>query len=123
WVVKEYEKMVAERPDESHWSKSLAEAKEQFAKGDFTAVCRRWFGGEIDEEGNLYYTSNPNAKWDWYSLGGRWQGLFSLKADGSKVDQANKGEIDFDKSRFADYPDRPWHEWIHSILLDGDWIE
>lgn len=25
------------------------------------------------------YESNPNAKWDWYSIGGRWMGFFKLK--------------------------------------------
>lgn len=27
---------------------------------------------EIDENGNLVSTYNPNSKWDWYAIGGRW---------------------------------------------------
>lgn len=58
-------------------------------------------------------TYNPDSKWDWYQIGGRWSGFFRLKegttgslGDGSwanedkdipanYVDQARKGDIDF----------------------------
>src|SRR5579859_6601454 len=31
------------------------------------------------ETGKKGYWENPNRKWDWYSLGGRWAGFFLLK--------------------------------------------
>ena len=34
---------------------------------------------DFDEEGNRLSTYNPQSKWDWYSLGGRWNGSFKLK--------------------------------------------
>jgi hypothetical protein len=34
--------------------------------------------------GQYGYWENPNAKWDWYQLGGRWTGFFKLKADANK---------------------------------------
>lgn len=34
---------------------------------------------KFDEEGNELSTYNPNSKWDWYSLGGRWCGSMKLK--------------------------------------------
>lgn len=56
--------------------------------------------------------TNPNYKWDWYQLGGRWQGFYKLKEDrlgvvGKSgafdneaqkgwVDQVRKGDIDFE---------------------------
>ena len=33
----------------------------------------------ITPEGGLYSTSNPNDRWDWYTIGGRWLGYFKLK--------------------------------------------
>lgn len=40
-------------------------------------------GYERDEKTNLYgFWANPNAKWDWYVVGGRWKGLL----------RASKGE-------------------------------
>lgn len=37
--------------------------------------------------------TNPNAKWNWYSVGGRWGGFFLLK-DGERADAAAKKDID-----------------------------
>ena len=34
--------------------------------------------------GRYGYWENPNAKWDWYQLGGRWTGMLKLKSDASK---------------------------------------
>ena len=28
----------------------------------------------VDEEGNIVSTRNPNSKWDWWAIGGRWSG-------------------------------------------------
>jgi len=65
-----------------------------------------------DETGEYGWWHNPQSKWDWYSLGGRWTGYFKLKkgktgeqgkpglmTDAAKkgwVDQALKKDIDFD---------------------------
>jgi len=72
---------------------------------------------EYNDEGILveYSTYNPNSKWDWYELGGRWTGYFKLK-EGAKgklgepglmtekakvgyADLALKKDIDFDFMR------------------------
>lgn len=64
---------------------------------------------------NEYSRYNPDSKWDWYQLGGRWTGYFLLKA-GAKgelgesgvfentapintADSARKGDIDFEEMR------------------------
>ena len=77
------------------------------AKGD------DWDGGRLkkNEDGVWceYSTYNPDSKWDWYVIGGRWSGAFiRLKngcsgeegesgAFGNKtgIDSARKGDIDF----------------------------
>jgi len=74
----------------------------------------RW---QKSEDGQWYShsTYNPDSKWDWYSLGGRWSGYLKLK-DGAKgvvgepgtfdnkaergwVDQTQKKNIDFEFMR------------------------
>lgn len=87
--------------------------KEYFDEGNYTEIFQDWNGGELDEEtGNWGYWRNPNAKWDWYQLGGRWKGFFKLKegttgevgesgvfnneAEEGWVDQAKKGDIDWE---------------------------
>ncbi len=71
---------------------------------------------ELDEEtGKRGYWENPNRKWDWYSLGGRWTGFFKVKegasasigspgimtapAEPGHGDQLLKGDIDFEVMR------------------------
>lgn len=83
----------------------------------FEEFVKDWHGSsKRDEKTNRYgYWENPNAKWDWYQLGGRWTGFFQMNKDryGSvgnpglmtkvpvkgTADQAFKKDIDFDKMR------------------------
>ena len=44
-----------------------------------------------DEEGNQLTTYNPDSKWDWFQIGGRWSGLIDGK------DYSRIKDIDFDK--------------------------
>lgn len=53
-------------------------------KTDSTLVekMEEWNGdkGGKDKKGIYYLTTyNPNSKWDWYQLGGRWSGFLKLK--------------------------------------------
>ena len=70
----------------------------------------------IDDTNQQGYYFNPQAKWNWYQLGGRWTGFFILKPHAKGVigeysfvsdrrakygtaDQAYKKDIDFDAMR------------------------
>jgi len=90
---------------------------------DFDAYATEHCGYRKDEEKGEYgYWENPNAKWDWYALGGRWAGKLRLKPNAKGVhgdnnrnmfkaingealepykpewvDQARKGDIDFEE--------------------------
>jgi len=80
---------------------------------------------DIGTDGEVYSTYNPNSKWDWFVLGGRWSGSIQLK-DGAKgksgksgtfgnptgIDQARKKDIaNLDKLK------------TFAILKDGKWYE
>lgn len=66
----------------------------------------------IDENGNLLSTYNPNSKWDWYEIGGRWNDtLITLSC--TKTNEDIVDQIDWDKTPvpFAFItPDGKWHE-------------
>ena len=66
----------------------------------------------VDEEGNLYSTYNPDSKWDWYAIGGRWSDILITK-EGTGTNEDFVSEIDFEKTMipFA-YIDTngEWHE-------------
>lgn len=50
---------------------------------------------ELDSDGNILSTCNSNAKWDWYSIGGRWDNSIITK-NGRLCNSAPVREIDFD---------------------------
>jgi hypothetical protein len=74
-----------------------------------------YLGYSSKGDGTFYQHTNPNAKWDWYSIGGRWTGLLKLRAGAvgrtgrpglmtesappGYADQAFKGDIDFEQMR------------------------
>lgn len=109
--------------------KELFDSLEEFA--------HEWHGcSERDERTGRYgYWSNPNSKWDWYQLGGRWRGYFKLKpktegrvgnagafdneAPENTADQVYKGDVDFDAMRdeAAVKAGEDWDQ-VHKVL-DG----
>lgn len=81
----------------------------------FEEFCKEWHHAEPNEQGQFGYSSNPNAKWDWYTVGGRWSGFFKAlpgvvgivgesgvfgnEAEPGYYDQLQRGSIDFDGMR------------------------
>ncbi len=59
----------------------------------------KWGWIELNSNGDVAKVirrTNPNAKWDWWTVGGRMSGKL-LNKSGARVDSARKNEIDFDK--------------------------
>lgn len=90
--------------------------KERFAS--FEAFVENEFGYQRNHDTGRYgYTANPNAKWDWYQIGGRWSGRLMLcqhaeadyeairrsGANRAFVDSAWRGDIDFPAMEAALY--------------------
>lgn len=62
--------------------KTLYKTIEEFVKD--------YHGCERDPKKKRFgYWENPNRRWDWYQLGGRWTGFFKMKNNGSKGDLFN----------------------------------
>ena len=88
---------------------------------DAWKVAQEW-GYEIDEEENLLSRYNPDSRWDWYSIGGRWHSYLYLKelddnGDRVRADQATFGEIDWDY--MIDNNVTPFC----FVTEDGEWVE
>ena len=89
-----------------------------------------------------YSTYNPDSKWDWYTVGGRWANSIKTK-DGEFVDMCKFGDIDFEpypEDAYVDGTDfwgNPckklkdgfeWHfdnkdNFPFCIVIDGVWCE
>ena len=56
--------------------KEKNEIKNQYPNLEAYAV--EYCGYEKNDNDKYGYYNNPNAKWDWYSVGGRWSGMFPV---------------------------------------------
>lgn len=75
----------------------------------------------IDEEETVYTTYNPESKWDWYSIGGRWDCLLKLKdgnvANCAKIKDVDFGfDIDYDKESHDEDIIKQYNE----LMTNGD---
>jgi len=72
------------------WSPMTRAKYIEVAGLDLDEEIKDYFGVEKKEDGKFYLHTNPNAKWDWYLVGGRWSGFFKLKegADGDVGEQS-----------------------------------
>jgi len=97
-----------DRPDWREYVKPLIEAEEKYLALDPerdapNPVCTMCGGTGIHES-----TYNPDSKWDWYTLGGRWD-------EGEK----NQGLV---KSIIED-PSWPIKSSFALLTPDGEWVE
>jgi len=77
----------------------------------FEQYLEKYMGASYDEEQKKYgYWENPNARWDWWVVGGRWAGLLKLPKNSVSFDEMMRGkeheELDYlrgEKSPFMEY--------------------
>jgi len=72
-------------------------------------------------------TYNPQSKWDWYILGGRWKGFFKLKKNekgivGKSSIFNNKRKNDCDQARKKDIVLKSIKPTF-AVVKDGKWYE
>ena len=60
------------------WMKNVAAIGQNMTDEQAWEQAKDW-GYEIDKDDNLLSTYNPDSKWDWYQVGGRWGGYLPLK--------------------------------------------
>lgn len=98
----------------------------------FEDYMRDWCVEEKDPETGKYgYWENPNAKWDWYQVGGRWCGQVRATAGGVvKADQSpyEGGCYDLAKLRnliwdrdevAAKRAENEWRAWVDGEDIEG----
>ena len=82
--------------------------------------------GYIILDDGLYSTYNPNSKWDWYQIGGRFNGIFELTEEGrlnAAIECENKYNInlnvdlreDSDYMRYVNSAPIRYINWFHYL--------
>jgi hypothetical protein len=107
----------------------------------FFQYMKGWCGykpTEVNGELTYGYWFNPDAKWDWYQLGGRWRGYFAVKpgvtdyilghagtfdnkAKPGYVDMIKKGDVDVEKMQRDEAQEAT--EYYDKFLVATDGIE
>lgn len=82
---------------------------------------------QLDENGSAVSTYNPNSKYDWYTIGGRWQGMLKAKTglfgEKSFFDLSIYEDGKFDSAKVSDI-EFPYDFTTFAVLLpDGKWYE
>ena len=78
------------------WEELEAEEKRNYSSMEEFASEYHSYSVLNNEKGEHYgYFENPNAKWDWWKVGGRWSNMITLK-NGTKRDSAPIGLIDLE---------------------------
>lgn len=85
---------------------------------------------DITPEGGRYSTSNPKSKWDWWRIGGRWDGVLSLDGEFIK-DPEDKGfnfgdeheELHNNAVFISKLPKKSENVPYALITPDGEWLE
>jgi len=129
-----------------YYSKVVAENKPVSELTDFEKLTLKlkeengvwvsqWCGQGLDKNGNTLSRYNPDAKWDWYAVGGRWSGTLILNPGEAGIlgerswtneskklplncaDQALKCQVDWDvmNDRAKVQAEKDWDE-----LFDPD---
>jgi len=116
----------------------------------FEEYMSEWCGyKKRDEKMGFYgYWENPNAKWDWHQLGGRWTGFFKLKtgvnwnreehigspgimtdpARAGYADQCLKGQVDWEgmMREEGDIANETYNKFVEvtkDLEIPKDWTE
>lgn len=88
----------------NEFPKLLKETDEEIYKRELA-----WYEpAQIGPDGEVYSTCNPNSKWDWYSVGGRWTGQLLVKKD---TELAALGEGDAFGNDATQKPAEPGFRW------------
>ena len=94
----------------------------------------RWVKNENGEY-ERFTTYNPDSKWDWYQIGGRWTGMLRLKDGAEPIRPLNFGwmwnENEKDEMRKKNIADVAYKRDIanlseivpFAIVKDGEWYE
>lgn len=82
-------------------------------------------GIKYDREGNRLTTYNPQSKWDWYQLGGRWANFLHIKGKRWRANESRVKNIDFKAYSLPEkeyyHCSRTWQVLVEELpLRDGE---
>lgn len=97
-IKDQYVKFVPAKETMEELQAKFEETKEKYNYETFEDCMEQWYG--YHQEGGVWgRTTNPNSKWDWYQIGGRWDGFLKPKEGVNKDNELRKKDIDWEGMR------------------------
>lgn len=90
--------------EQTECERDFLENQSKFNCKTFAQYMQDWHGYEL-HLGKWGRWTNPNKKWDWWVIGGRWGGLLKTKT-GDRVDSAIVSEVDWEAMRNSHLADK-----------------
>jgi hypothetical protein len=99
----------------------MAKFEEKYEENRYDWNSGRW---RKDEDGVWceYSTYNPDSKWDWYSVGGRWDNEIKTKS-GEYTNECLLEEIDWSEPKEGEDYHYSAKEVPFCLVVDGKWAE
>ena len=83
-------------------------------------LIKFWYGEEILTDGEyVLSTYNPNSKWDWYCIGGRWDGCLRSKT-GQETNELKVKDLDITREINKDKMTEFWNEYVEGGMQDDE---
>lgn len=109
-------------------SAKLVERKHSEIYKTFEEFTKEYHGMEPKENGKYGYYRNPNAKWDWWTIGGRWTGHWhakknvegSLGKPGAFDNEPTEGGLDIIRIKDIDFAraEKETQERVQKFLVE-----
>lgn len=124
-VYKEYKETQDEAknvPDS--WARKKQESGEtDYINMSFEEFKKSFYGEDaiFDENDNVLTTYNPNTKWSWYVIGGRWDNLLRIKScfGGGRSNEAHISEVNWEALNRISKKDERWYRRFWEINVLG----
>lgn len=105
--------IMEEEPMEEKLSEILEPYNEQTDDERYAELIK-------DEDGGYEYYSNPNARWDWWTVGGRWNEEMPVKTGGGKnIAQIKDVVLTKEDPEKREYYARVW-DYLTGVVSDED---
>ena len=123
-LLEPYEEVISIDPSDSHSKeRAIRYARCQYddcSKCTDATCLKKVLARNKPEKDGIIYLSNPDGKWDWWTIGGRWNQLLRIKDSSEKVDSARVADIDFTPNKkFYDDALIEWDSVVEGKTIDG----
>lgn len=120
--IKWHKEQMKKNPSEASIHQQWLDENKPFTKKTAWEKIQIDYEGSLDDAGNVLTTANPNATWDWYVVGGRWDNYFPLKEKTSEGSTQYANEATIEEVDWETYFNTKRSPYCY-ITPTGEWFQ